>query len=270
MATDKPDRFLVTGAASGIGHRVADALLARGHRVLCTDIHEDALAAHAGSWPAERAAIARLDVTDPQGWQNVLARARTMWGELDVLYNIAGYLVPGWAAEVRLEDIARHLDINVKGVMYGTRLAAEMMLAQGHGHIVNIGSMAAYVPVPGLSLYSASKFAVRAFSIAAGIELRRRGVAVTVVCPDAVQTPMLDLQKDYEEAAMTFTAPRVLTAEEVAAVLVGEVLERRPLEVALPRSRKWLARFADFVPEVAIWAKPFFEKQGRARQRRSR
>src|SRR4030095_1574525 len=130
----------------------------------CTDIHEDALAAHSRSWPAERAAIARLDVTDPKSWQAALERVRTMWGELDVLYNIAGYLAPGWAAEVRLEDIGRHLDINVKGVMYGTRLAAEMMLAQRHGHIVNIGSMAAYVPVPGLSLYSASKFAVRAFS----------------------------------------------------------------------------------------------------------
>jgi 3-oxoacyl-[acyl-carrier protein] reductase len=270
MPTDKPDRFLVTGAASGIGQRVADLLLSRGHRVLATDIDRDGLEAHARSWPAGRVAIARLDVTDAAAWVAVLDRARELWGGLDVLYNVAGYLAPGWAAEVRLEDVARHLDINVKGVMYGTRLAAERMLARGRGHIVNIGSMAAYAPIPGLSLYSASKFAVRAFSIAAGIELRGRGVAVTVVCPDAVATPMLDKQKDYEEAAMTFTAPRVLTAGEVAEVLVGEVLERRPLEVALPRSRKWLARVADLVPEVALWAKPLFEKQGRARQRARR
>ena len=81
---------------------------------------------------------------------------------------------------------------------------------------------------------------------------------------------MLDLQKDYEEAAMTFTAPRVLSAEEVAEHLVGHVLERRPLETALPRSRKWLARVADLVPEAALWAKPFFQKQGRAAQARAR
>ena len=60
------------------------------------------------------------------------------------------------------------------------------MVAQKFGHIVNVASMAAFAPVPGLSLYSASKYAVRAFSLAAAIELREHGVAVTVVCPDAV------------------------------------------------------------------------------------
>ena len=247
---------------------MADALIAQGDRVLATDIDEAALARLAQGMPPEQVPTARLDVTSATAWQGVIDDACQRWGGIDVLFNIAGYLQPGYVFELKIEDVDRHFDINTKGVIFGTRIAAERMVAQGTGHIVNIASMAAYAPIPGISLYSASKFAVRAFSLAAAMELKDRGVAVTVVCPDAVATPMLDKQKDYEEAALTFTAPRILQPEEVAAELVGPVLERRPFEVALPRSRKWLARMMDTFPDLAPMVQPMFMKQGRARQSR--
>ena len=78
---------------------------------------------------------------------------------------------------MRDEDVHRHFDVNVKGVIFGTRAAAARMIPQGHGHVVNIASMAALAPIPGLALYSASKYAVRAFSLAAAEELRAHGVA---------------------------------------------------------------------------------------------
>jgi 3-oxoacyl-[acyl-carrier protein] reductase len=267
-----PDRFMVTGGASGIGLRVADALARRGHRVLVTDLALDALTKEAerAGWDRGRVRTAKLDVTDPDAWTRALDEAWSAFGGLDVLYNIAGYLQPGWVQSIELRDVDRHFDINTKGVVYGTHLAARRMIEQRAGHVVNIASMAAFAPVTGLALYSASKYAVRAFSLAAAVELREHGVAVTVVCPDAVATPMLDKQKDYKEAALTFTAPRVLTADEVAEHLVGPVLTRRPLETALPRSRKWLARVMDLVPGAAFWAKPLFEKQGLAKQRRAK
>src|SRR5205823_4569252 len=112
-----------------------------------------------------------------------------------------------------------------------------------HGHIINIASMAALAPIPGISLYSASKYAVRGFSLAAAQELRAHGVYVTVVCPDAVQTPMLDAQLAHDEAAATFSGPRLLTVEEVGRAIIGQGLARRPLEIYLPPSRGWLARF---------------------------
>ncbi len=265
-------RIIVTGAASGIGQRVADDLVDRGHRVLASDINLDALTAHAEErrWPASRSMCRRHDVTDASAWQQIVDEATGAWGGIDVLYNIAGYLQPGYVKDVALSDVDRHFDINVKGVVYGTRLAAARMVDQGGGHIINIASMAAFAPIPGIALYSASKYAVRAFSLAAATELKPHGVAVTVVCPDAVATPMLDKQKDYREAALTFTAPRVLTADEVAAVLTGRVLRDRPLEVALPRSRKWLAKMADLLPEVAQLINPMFQKQGIAAQDRAR
>lgn len=263
-------RFLVTGAASGIGRAVVEKLIERRAQVVATDLDLDALESVAAEWPRAALVLERLDVTSVEDWRRVVERAVERFGQLDVVYNIAGFLTPGWVHEFDVRDIDRHLSVNVKGVMLGTRIAAEHMVARGEGHIVNVASMAAYAPVPGLSLYSASKYAVRAFSLAASTELRPRGIAVTVLCPDAVATPMLDKQTDYDEASLTFSAPRILTAAEVAEVLTGKVLRERPLELALPRTRKWLARAADLVPEAAEWMRPMMERAGRAKRKARR
>ncbi len=268
MSLQPPSRFLITGCASGIGRHLADVALARGHQVLATDINLDALIDHAAEapWPKERARTEKLDVCHPSDWQRVVDNAENEWAALDVALNVAGYIRPARATEVTDEDVHRHFDINVKGVVFGTRAAARHMIANRSGHIVNIASLASLAPVPGISLYSASKYAVRAFSLAAALELRPQGVAVTTVCPDAVATPMLDLQLDYPEAALTFTAPRVLTVEDLSRVIFGQVLGKRPLLVAIPRWRGWLARVADLWPRSAHLLASVMERQGRRKQ----
>lgn len=265
-----PRRFLLTGCASGIGRHLAEVLLAAGHHVFATDLDEQRLREHAAAnpdaWPTDRVHLRRLDVTHAGAWQLIYVEAERAMDRVDVLINIAGYLLPGRVGEFDPETVHRHLDVNTKGVIFGTHTAARHMLAHGGGHIINIASLAALAPIPGISLYSASKYAVRAFSLAAAQELRSRGVAVTVVCPDAVQTPMLDLQVDHDAAAITFSGSRVLTVAEVAEAIVGRVLPRRPLELHLPRSRALLARLADLLPRAALWLRPLLERRGRARQ----
>jgi 3-oxoacyl-[acyl-carrier protein] reductase len=140
------------------------------------------------------------------------------------------------------------------------------MVGRGGGHIINIASLAALAPVPGIALYSASKYAVRGFSLAAAQELRPHGVAVTVICPDAVDTPMLDRQIDQDAAAMSFSGARFLTVDDVSAAVLGRALPKRPLEIHLPRSRALLARIADLFPRTALWLRPTLERRGRARQ----
>lgn len=266
-----PTRFFLTGCASGIGRHLADVLIAQGHCVYATDLDEQALRAHAEArWPRDRAHAHALDVRDDVAWARVFADAVRTMGAVDVLINVAGYLLPGYVGEFDAAAVHRHFDVNTKGVVFGTHTAARHMLERGQGHIVNIASLAALAPVPGISLYSASKYAVRAFSLAAAQELRDRGVAVTVVCPDAVQTPMLDMQIGYREAAITFSGSRFLTVDDVADAIVRRVLPRRPLEVHLPRSRALLARLADLFPQAALLLRPLLDRKGRARQRSMR
>jgi 3-oxoacyl-[acyl-carrier protein] reductase len=260
-------RILVTGCASGIGRELAQVLVEAGHRVLATDRVLPPLQEVARGWPSERAQVRALDVTDPLAWEAAVAAAQRCFGGLDVLVNVAGVLVPGWAHELTDEAVDLHLDVNVKGVVHGVRAVVPGMMAQGHGHIINVASLAALAPVPGLALYCATKHAVRGYSLSVALELRRYGIAVTVVCPDAVQTPMLDVQRDVEAAAMTFSGPRVLTVREVSEAIV-RALEERPLELLLPRSRGWLAKLANLTPGSARVIEPVLRWQGRRRQRR--
>jgi 3-oxoacyl-[acyl-carrier protein] reductase len=263
---------LVTGAASGIGKRLVTALASRGDRVLAADIDEAGLGEASGSerWPRGDVIVQKLDVTKPDDWERALDRLASDLGRLDLLLNVGGALRPARVVDVTDRDVDLHFDVNVKGTVYGTRAGARRMVATGGGHIVNIGSLASLAPVPGLSLYSASKFAVRGFTLAAAIELGELGVAVSLVMPDAVDTPMLDLQVDYEEAALTFSGSKPLTVEDVERVILDTVLVKRPLEVTIPLGRGVLARAANAAPGMSRALLPILRRRGLAAQTRKR
>lgn len=267
--------MLLTGAGSGIGRQLARDLIRLGHRVVATDVNEAALEALAAAQASagDRFVPLRLDVREAESWESVLDATQDRFGRVDVLFNVAGHLVARWAHEMSLADVGLTIDVNVKGVMFGTNATARRMIAQGSGHIVNVASVAGLVPVPGLAVYSASKHAVRAFSLATAHELQRHGVYVTVVCPGPVDTPMLEAQLPHEEAALTFSASRALAPEEVTRAIVERALVHRPLElvVGVPGSgQATLAKLVGAVPDLATWVRPWLTKIGRRRQTRLR
>ena len=141
--------------------------------------------------------------------------------------------------------------MNVKGVVFGTRAIAKAMQnrtkeqvgGQVGGHIVNFSSMGGLATVSGVTLYACSKFAVRGFSMACSKDLAEHGIAVTCFMPDAVQTPMVDLQLQMEESAMAFSG-EILSLDQVEEAIVEEVILQRPVEFWLS-SRARLARFGD-------------------------
>ncbi|MCB9729436.1 MAG: SDR family oxidoreductase [Deltaproteobacteria bacterium] len=255
---------VVTGAASGIGRHLTAALAGTGRRVLACDIDEAGLARAMAedAWPEARVLTFGLDVRDAAAWDSALALAGQRFGPVDVLMNVAGFLRAGWTHELELGDIDRHIDINTKGVILGTRAAARAMVPRKTGHIVNIGSLASLAPVSGLALYAASKFAVRGFSLAAAGDLRPHGVAVTVVMPDAVATPMLDQQVAQPEAALTFSGSAPLTVEDITHAILHKVLPHRPLELTLPWSRGAMARAGTLWPGIGALLDPLLRKKG--------
>lgn len=261
---------LITGAASGIGRHLVRVFAKRGAHVFATDRDETALfeAAERDHWSPTTVVRRRLDVTSSTDWDEALDAACARWERVDVAVLSAGYLKPGRVTELTAEDIDRHIDVNTKGVMLGaTKLAARMAKARS-GHIVALGSLASLAPVPGLSLYSASKFAVRGFCLAIADELAPLGVAVSVLLPDAVETPMLALQRDFEEAALTFSGIRPLTVEEIEHALFEVVLPKRPLELALPSYRGALAKVAGLSPRTAGLVTPLLRAVGRRQQQK--
>lgn len=268
--------YIVTGAASGIGRALCQRLLSDASNKVCAcDINYEALAEiYADHTLAESGGsliLQQLDVRRVDQWQDVVEMVLNHWQRIDVMCNVASVLKDNWIADIVIPDeVDLHFDINVKGTIYGTQSVVETMRQQGSGHIINVASLAALSPVPGLSLYSASKYAVRAYSLAAGMELEQYGIAVTTLCPDAVQTPMLDQQKDKEQAALTFSGSRTLTVDEVVDAIVGPVLKKRPFEMVLLPSRGVVAKMANVFPQTTGNFVDTFRKQGAKRQAKSK
>lgn len=267
-----PSTYFLTGCASGIGRHLTDRLIAKGASICAADIDTDALHDYAQkyAWPLDRVMLATLDVCDPEAWERVFSAAAERFGHIEVCMNIAGILKSAWMHETTLHDTNAQIDVNTKGVIFGTQVAARHMIERGGGHIVNISSMAGIAPIPGLAVYTASKFAVRGFSLAAAVELRRHHVAVTAVCPDSVNTPLLDLPADNEAAAIIFSGGRLLTVDEVGDAILNHVLIRRPVEVALPWNRTLLAKLGSLFPRMTIPIVPRLQRKGhRAHQLRT-
>jgi NADP-dependent 3-hydroxy acid dehydrogenase YdfG len=193
---------VITGASSGIGEATALLLAERGAKVVLGARGSDrlqALAARIADAGGE-AAYARTDVRRRDDLSNLVKLACERYGKLDVLVNNAGIMPVSPLDDLRVEDWEEMIDINIKGVMYGIAAALPVFRKQGFGHFVNTASTAGHKTVPNQSVYSGTKFAVRAISEGlrqeAGDKLR-----VTIISPGFVRTNFAESVTNLEVKA---------------------------------------------------------------------
>jgi NADP-dependent 3-hydroxy acid dehydrogenase YdfG len=189
--------ILVTGASTGIGRAIATDLAGAGSTVVAVARDGDALAELAAEVEARAAggAItpAPCDLTDPEARRRLLDGT----GPLDAVVNNAGTAWVGDLLDMEDEDVDRVLDLNLRALVAVCRAVVPAMVARGEGHVVNLGSILGFAPGPPLTLYSASKAAVHAFTDGLRRELVDTGVRVSLVAPGPVQgTEALDQAGD--------------------------------------------------------------------------
>lgn len=190
MTTTNARRVVaITGGARGIGYHTAEELIRRGHRVAIGDIDERQLKVAAEELGLDVAV--RLDVTDPASIESFLDVTEEALGSVDVLINNAGVMPTGHVHEEADEVTRRQVEINVLGVIFGTKIALQRMLPRRHGHIINTASLAGELPVPGLATYCGTKFAVIGFTEAARQEYRRSGITLSTVRPTFTNTELV-------------------------------------------------------------------------------
>ena len=177
-------RVLVTGGASGLGASLAQAFLRRGDDVLVGDITEPT--------PSTSAEFIKLDVRSDDDWAAARAWVEEHWGGLDVLVNNAGVAGGGRIDLSGLDEWQWITEINLFGVVRGTRTFVSMFKNQGSGHIVNIASLAGLVHPAGMGSYNAVKAGVVAFSETTSHELAEYGVRCTAVCPSYFRTNLIE------------------------------------------------------------------------------
>lgn len=229
----------ITGGARGIGKSTATALVRRGARVAIGDL-DLALAEQTANELGGGVVAFELDVTDRGSFERYLDAAEKELGPVDVLINNAGIMPVGPFVD-ESDEIARIMvDINLHGVLLGTKIALARMSARGGGHIVNIASQAGKAGLPGGATYCATKHAVVGLSEAVRAEGREHGIEVSCVMPAVVNTELADGLPDTRGV-------KKLEPEEVADAIV-EAIETNRFDVWVPKSTATIAFAMNMLP----------------------
>ncbi len=258
----------MTGAGRGIGRAIAVELVGRGYQVIVTDLDADAAATTAHEIGA--ALGLGLDVTDPDANREIAARAREI-APLGAWVCNAGVLMEGDLTALSVRQVRTTVEVNVLGVMWGVRAAADAFRDQHDakgGDIGIIASLSAHAPVPGLSVYAASKAAVLSLTTSLASELRPDKIRVHAVCPDGVDTAMvagMDAQGDVRAA---LAAGVLLTPPQVARELVDMFGTGRVYKT-LPAWRGAVARTASLAPRAAVHVDPWVRRLGARKLKRA-
>lgn len=185
---------IITGGASGIGAATAMKFGSEGATVIVTDIQDDKGQDVAGSITnaGGKAVYMNHDVTDEAAWERVVKDTVDQFGGVHILFNNAGFAVPGSTFDMTLEDWRRQMAVNLDGVFLGAKHTVPAMASSGGGSMIITSSIAGLKGSPNLSAYSASKGAVRLFSKSVARECAARGdnVRVNSIHPGIIETPI--------------------------------------------------------------------------------
>jgi NADP-dependent 3-hydroxy acid dehydrogenase YdfG len=229
----------ITGGARGIGRATAAALIAQGARVAIGDI-DAPLAERTASELGSGTLGLPLDVTDRASFATFLTEVEQRMGPLDALINNAGIMPVGPFVAETDATAERMVDINLHGVIIGSKLALERFLPRGRGHLVNIASVAGKGGFPGGATYCATKHAVVGLSEAIRAEVRQTDIDVSIVMPVVVNT---ELGSGLNRAR----GIKVVEPEDVANAIVG-ALQTGRVNVFVPANVEVLFRLMHLVP----------------------
>lgn len=185
---------IVTGGASGIGRELCLALGAKEAIVIVTDINlngAEAVAAVIRSRGGQASAV-RADVSRQKDIREVIENTTADYGRLDYIFNNAGIHIFGELKDMHYDYWKKVIDINLWGVINGTTHAYEVMLKQGHGHIVNTASVSGIYPSAFEVAYTTTKFGVVGLSTSLREEAKAYNIKVSVVCPSVVKTAIVE------------------------------------------------------------------------------
>ncbi|HEV8607238.1 MAG TPA: SDR family oxidoreductase [Tepidisphaeraceae bacterium] len=207
---------LVTGASSGIGLDLAKLFAQGGHDLVLVARNEEALRGVAGECEklGVRAHVLAKDLSDPGAAQKIFDEVAARGIVVEVLVNNAGFGTHGAFAQTKLEEEVGMIQVNIVALIQLTRLFLPGMIARRSGKIMNVASVAGFVPGPYMSVYYATKAFVLSHSVALAQEVKGSGVIVSALCPGPTKTEFQKRAKMAE--SKMFKKPRSMTSMEVA------------------------------------------------------
>lgn len=233
---------VITGASSGIGWELAKQLAAQKCAVGAVARRKDRLEALAKEIQAAggKAAFAVADVADRAQTLAAIHSLRDQLGPVDLLIANSGVGVPTTLEPMNIDEVDNMFKVNTLGTVYAIEAVLPEMLARGKGHLAAISSLASYTGLPGESGYCASKAAVNVYMNGLRIQLRKRGINVTTICPGFIETPMT--------AVNTFQMPFLMKADR-AAQLMLRAISRKKKVYNFPWQTTFLMKLTAWLPD---------------------
>ena len=257
-------RALVTGASSGVGEATARLLATHGVGVVIAARRADRLTALAEEIGAHAIPI---DLAEPGAPQRLIEQATAALGGLDILINNAGAHHRGDFADQSADDLATMIDVNLRAPLLLSRLALPALEQSGAGTIVNVGSVAGRMPVPGSATYSASKAGLRALTYALAEEFADRAVSISVVSPGPIATDFI-LSDIDAVTDLTFSQP-MSTPEQIADDILACIIDGKT-ERTRPASTRFMTTMGYLFPAIPRLLRPALAAKGRRAKARYR
>ena len=272
MSETRTKVWLITGCSKGLGRALAEAVLAKGDRVVATARNVGALKGLGAAAP-DRVMHLAMDVNVEAEVRTTVTKALAAFGRIDVVVNNAGYGLAGAIEEVSDAEARAQMETNLFGALNVTRAVLPAMRAQGSGHILQISSVAGFASTPGLGIYNASKFALEGYSEALAQEVVVFGIRVTIIEPGpfrtdwagpSLATPARCIDAYADSAHKTIALlngysgkqpgdPAKAAAAMISVVESAKPPLRLPLgDIAIGRIR---AKLASMTQELADWEK---------------
>jgi len=244
-----PGWAVVTGASSGIGLEFSRALAARGYSIVAVSNQGPELEATAreieGAYPGVHVTTACIDLTAADAAGLVCTVLDGAGIAPQVLVNNAGIFDFRRVADLSARRRSMYVDLHMRAVTELTVAIGERMAAAGGGYILNMSSMSCWMPMPGIALYSATKAYIRAFSRAYRVEMKDRGVSVTVACPGGIATSLFGLPERW-----------LRFATRIGVLARPEVFVRRALRRMFRRRAQYVNGLLNRISIVAVAALP--------------
>jgi len=212
----------ITGATSGFGKATAELFAKNGYNVIITGRRKDRLdtfEAHLKNTYKVNVLSLNFDVRNLKEVEKAINELNDEWKKINVLVNNAGLAVGlSPIQDGVIDDWERMIDTNIKGLLYMTRLVAPIMISNGYGHIINIGSVAGKEVYANGNVYCATKHAVDALNKGMRIDLLPHNIKVTAIHPGMVETEfsLVRFKGDEEKAKNVYQGIQPLTAEDIA------------------------------------------------------
>lgn len=254
----KDSIVIITGGGSGIGRSIAISLAGKGACTMICDVNLER-AQQVAQLCGSNSSAYYLDVRDGKMVNEFMLTTFKRYGRIDYLFNNAGIAIGGECFEINLESWLHILDVNVKGVINGVSAVYPLMVKQKFGHIINTASLAGLGPAPLLTPYGMTKHAVVGLSTSLRLEAKRYNVKVSVLCPSAIETPILDSTHpaDLGDAPWRPNFRRFLTALAGPPYAVDKLakdaikaIERNQSIIVIPGRARLAWTIGKFFPQI--------------------